>query len=138
MRVRELLPLVPLVDQPCKGMGIPSLSTEPYDDVTRERLACYLETAAMIDPWMSFSPDVLGERFRPVSGGDSVMSDGVWYWRYDAAQYVRHYPIRVPEDALKYFAECGWVPPVFDEQQLQDLAGVLESMFENGRQSDVG
>ncbi|QWW19522.1 hypothetical protein I6B53_10680 [Schaalia sp. 19OD2882] len=57
----------------------------------------------MILDRMGASHDMIRDRFGWGSGGIVITSDGVWYWRLDADQHIRHYPIRIPEQTLAHF-----------------------------------
>ncbi|GAA1576687.1 hypothetical protein GCM10009804_36640 [Kribbella hippodromi] len=61
-------------------------------------MAGYLAGCPLFLAWMEYTTDLIGGRFG-VSGGSAIASDGVYYWRLDAAEYVREYGIVVP-DAL--------------------------------------
>ncbi|MFI1003189.1 hypothetical protein ACIP10_29700 [Streptomyces galbus] len=56
---------------------------------------------------MGFSEDVLGNRFT-CSGGPALMSDGDFFWRLDAADYVEHYGVALPEEFLAHGTARQW------------------------------
>ncbi|AWT47211.1 MULTISPECIES: hypothetical protein [Streptomyces] len=75
----------------------------------RKKIAGYLRAGTPIIALMGFSEDVLGNRFsRP--GGTALMSDGRFFWRLDAADYVEHYGTGLPEDFLVHGAARQWTP----------------------------
>lgn len=94
----------------------------------RPAIARYLRGGAIIFATMSYSWDVLagvpaaqlkrGQPLQPgavggafvVPGGLGIRSDGVHYWRTDAADYVEHYGVSLPEDFLRYGRSLGWLP----------------------------
>ena len=51
----------------------------------------------MILAWMGYTEDLIGGKFS-IPGGSATMSDGKYFWRYEAGMYLRHYPIRVPDE----------------------------------------
>ena len=86
----------------------PLIGAIPHAD--RKRAAKYLRGGALIQPWMTYTSDVLGDKFG-VSGGTAVLSDGTYYWRGDAAEYVEYYGIEIPSTALKHMERLGWTSP---------------------------
>ncbi|MFJ8494020.1 hypothetical protein ACIRBZ_37600 [Streptomyces sp. NPDC094038] len=46
------------------------------------------------------------------------MSDGRFFWRLDAADYVEHYGIGLPEEFLFHGAARQWVPPVLTRDEV--------------------
>ncbi|MFF9623796.1 hypothetical protein [Streptomyces griseosporeus] len=75
----------------------------------RKKIAAYLRSGTPVIALMGFSEDVLGNRFsRP--GGTALMSDGRFFWRLDAADYVEHYGTRLPEEFLTHGTARQWSP----------------------------
>jgi len=83
----------------------------------------------MILAWMGYTEDLIGGRFS-VAGGSATMSDGKYFWRYETGMYLRHYPIRVPDEAIAHFRSRHWDPPEFSPTEIAELEKVLISMFE--------
>jgi hypothetical protein len=83
---------------------------EALDSDTRKRVARYLSGGTIIIPLMEYTTDILEGAFG-VSGGSGIMSDGTYYWRQDAADYVLHYGIDVGTDALDHMQSSDWNPP---------------------------
>ena len=98
----ELTPLVPLAGIPGRRWAAPPLSQDKYDPDTLERLIRYLESSPIILAWMGYTEDLIGGKFS-IPGGSATMSDGKYFWRYEAGMYLRHYPIRVPDEAITHF-----------------------------------
>ena len=80
----------------------------------RRSVASYLRRGALILAIMEYTRDVLDDKFG-VSGGSAIVSDGTFYWREDAANYIEEYGIAVPDDVVSHMRDQGWVPPVLDE-----------------------
>ena len=80
----------------------------------RGRVVDYLGAGTGIVPFMEYTRDILEGRFG-VSGGSALMSDGVYYWRDDAKDYIREYGIGLPQECLQHMAAQGWRPPALDE-----------------------
>ena len=78
---------------------------------------------------MECTEDVIGGTFKVV-GGSATMNDGKYFWRYEAGMYLRHYPIRVPDEAITHFRSRHWDPPEFSPTEIAELEKVLISMFE--------
>ena len=125
----ELIPLSPFADIPGRRWTAPPLSPDKYDPDTLERLMRYLEYSPMILPWMECTEDLIGRKFK-VLGGSAVMSDGKYFWRHEAGEYLRHYPIRVHDEAIAHFRLRRWDPPEFTSAEIAELERVLISMFE--------
>ena len=125
----ELIPLSPFADIPGRSWSAPPLCSNEYDSDTLEPLIRYLECSPMILPWMECTEDLIGRKFK-VLGGSAVMSDGKYFWRHEAGEYLRHYPIRVHDEAIAHFRLRRWDPPEFTSAEIAELERVLISMFE--------
>ena len=125
----ELTPLVPLAGIPGRRWAAPPLSQDKYDPDTLERLIRYLESSPMILAWMGYTEDLIGGKFS-IPGGSATMSDGKYFWRHEAGMYLRHYPIRVSDEAIAHFESRHWNPPEFTPAEIAELENTLISMFE--------
>jgi hypothetical protein len=80
----------------------------------RQALAQYLRSATIVFAIMEHSRDVIDAAFES-PGGSAVMTDGSYYWRLDAADYVAHYGIGLPVEFLQRRRGSNWktccVPP---------------------------
>ncbi|MEU5182054.1 hypothetical protein AB0G49_18535 [Streptomyces longwoodensis] len=93
----------------------------------RGRIAEYLRSGTPVIALMGFSEDVLGEKFTR-SGGTAIMSDGRFFWRLDAADYVEHYGVALPDEFLTHGAARQWTarPLTRDEViEVDDRLGEL-------------
>jgi hypothetical protein len=77
---------------------------------------------------MEYTTDVLEGAFG-VSGGSAIMSDGVYYWRQDAVQYVSRYGIGVGEEAVAHMRSNDWTVPALSAQDVLDIDSRLYQMF---------
>jgi hypothetical protein len=82
----------------------------------RERVVDYLRSATMVQAWMSYTRDVLEDRFG-VAGGSAIRSDGVYYWRNDAAEYIENYGIGLPTVVVEHMRSSNWTPRRLDEEE---------------------
>ena len=82
-------------------------SQDQLDVPTRRLVSQYLRSGTIIIPLMSYTADVLGDKFG-VSGGSAIVSDGVFYWRGDAPDYVLHYGIGLDDAAVDHMRRQGW------------------------------
>jgi hypothetical protein len=73
----------------------------------RTHVARYLRSGTLVIALMEYTEDVLEGRFG-VSGGSGVMTDGVYYWRCDAAEYVETHGIGLDQPVLDHMARAGW------------------------------
>jgi hypothetical protein len=83
----------------------------------RESIANYLRSGAVVVALMEYTRDVLGNAFG-VSGGSGIHTDGVYYWRRDAAEYVYHYGIGLPADFVEHGRHLQWVPRSLSQEQI--------------------
>lgn len=106
------------------------LASTLADDV-RARVAGYLAGCPIFLAWMEYTRDVIGDRFG-VSGGSAIASDGFYYWRVDALEYIREYGVAVPQDALDHFEDVSWRPPTFSRREYLAIYKHLESILGGG------
>ncbi len=97
--------------EPLKGAVPPRL---------RPMVARYLREGSVVLPVMEYTEDVVGGAFG-VSGGSGVLSDGTYYWRRDAAEYVAHYGIDVGTAAVEHMRAQAWTPPELNAVELESL-----------------
>jgi hypothetical protein len=88
------------------------------------RVGDYLFAGAWIDAWMGMTPDLLEGRF-DVPGGSSGQTDGLYYWRRDAAYYVGEYLIGLPDDFLAHCEANNWTVPPVSEERLREIRDVF-------------
>jgi hypothetical protein len=94
----------------------------------REKVVSYLRSGAMVLPLMESTHDVIADSFR-VPGGTSLVTDGAFYWRWDAAEYVSVYGIEVLSDALDNMAANDWQPPVLSEARQAEIEDYLADLM---------
>jgi hypothetical protein len=99
----------------------------PIDE--REPIARYLASCSMIFPVMEHTFDVIEKAFG-TPGGSAICTDGTYYWRLDAADYVRHYGVALPEDFIAHGRRLQWNPPRLREE---DIARIDDYLIENVR-----
>jgi hypothetical protein len=98
------------------------------DDDVRQRVANYLSGGAPIFALMEYTTDILEGAFG-VSGGSAIMSDGAYYWRRDAADYVRHYGIDVGAEARSHMSSNHWVPPKLSQEEILEIDRYLYELL---------
>ncbi len=86
----------------------------------RTVIGSYLRNCPVIIALMGYSEDVLGDEFL-VTGGTAILSDGVFFWRRDAAEYVETYGTGLPEDFLLRGRKEGWQVPILSRDELIDI-----------------
>ena len=101
---------------------------EPMNKSERRNVIQYLEGCPTMEAWMCATEDEIGGKF-VVSGGCNIASDGTWYWRLDAIEYIRHYGIRIPKQALQHFESRDWTAPELTEDGQRAVKRELERMF---------
>ncbi|WP_147463396.1 hypothetical protein [Cellulomonas triticagri] len=66
---------------------------------------------------MGYTEDEIGGRFS-VPAGAALSTDGVYFWRVDAARYVEEYGFAIPQAAIDHFVSVEWSPPSLDRATL--------------------
>ena len=77
---------------------------------------------------MEYTRDVLGSRFE-TPGGSGVFSDGVFFWRGDAAQYIEYYGIGIPAEAIEHMKSVQWCAPQFSREEYLRIDAELYDLF---------
>lgn len=79
---------------------------EQVDDefASNQDLLAYLRGGTVIFAIMEHTRDVIGDKFGR-DGGSGIVSDGTFYWRVDAADYVEWYGVKPTEAFLDHIAE---------------------------------
>ena len=114
---RALLPLGCLAPSPDDDQWPPAAlfgSVGGVEEELRTHVASYLRAGTIFFAWMEYTRDVVGDAFG-VSGGSAVLSDGRFYWRADAAEYVETYGIAIPVEAIDHMRSRQWIPPIIAE-----------------------
>jgi hypothetical protein len=96
----------------------------------RTRIADYLRSGRIVVAMMEYTRDVLENRFG-VSGGSALHTDGTYYWRRDAAEYVQHYGIRLPTDFVDHGRRLNWSPPDLPAETIAAIDDYLTAHARN-------
>jgi hypothetical protein len=83
----------------------------------RPWIARYLRAGAIVAAIMEYTRDVVGGAFG-VSGGSAINTDGAYYWRVDAANYVEHYGVGLPDSFLCHGRALQWVAPAVSPEDV--------------------
>jgi hypothetical protein len=97
----------------------------------RTRISSYLSSGTPILALMGYSSDILDGKFE-MAGGMGIMSDGVYFWRQDAAKYVEFYGTALDPQFLTRAEDLNWTAPVITQQEVIELDRYLFAYF-NGR-----
>ena len=84
------------------------------------KAAEYLRCGHILLPYMEWARDIIADRFG-VSGACGIVTDGHYYWRGDAAEYVATYRIALPPEFIERMESLGWSVPDLDEDTIQAL-----------------
>src|SRR5262245_49295255 len=109
LQIGALLPLIGGLDS-----GI-------CDDVGR-----YLRNGHMCLPIMEYTHDIIGSQFG-VSGGSAFLTDGTFYWRADAAEYVSHYRIQLPDEFIRHVEDADFRIPSLSKEAISRIERYLLS-----------
>lgn len=102
----------------------------------RRSVAAYLRSATMAMPFMEFTDDLVDGKFG-VAGGSAIMTDGVYFWRLDTADYVETYGVGLPAEFIAHGRALGWTPLVLDRDRVQELEQELIDYYREGRDRDL-
>ena len=94
------------------------------EEELRPLVAGYLRSGTVILALMSYTEDVLEGRFG-VDGGSGVLTDGRYYWRRDAAEYVLEYGVAVDEGAVAYMRDNDWTVPDLSPERVAAIDSFL-------------
>lgn len=89
-----------------------------------DKIAIYLDSGVPVVDIMESTPDVIGGEAY-VSGGSSVLTDGIWVWRQDLSYYVRNYHLALDRDFLTHVVEVDFSIPELDQSSLLALADAV-------------
>jgi hypothetical protein len=90
----------------------------------RERCSDYLRAGTLIIAFMEQTTDVINEEFT-VPGGSGIRSDGLYYWRQDAAQYVDVYGVGLDSEFLRHCERHDWVAPELSPAEVSEVDRAL-------------
>jgi hypothetical protein len=86
----------------------------------RSAVAHYLRSGTVIVATMEYTKDVIADEF-VVAGGSGINSDGRYYWRADAAEYVEHYGIEIPKTAIALMRARNWNAPMLSPEKVVEV-----------------
>lgn len=90
----------------------------------RDKVAAYLRSGTLVLALMEYTTDVVNAAFG-VSGGSGIMTDGNYYWRVDAADYIEHYGFTLDEEILDWMKQNSWNAPPVSEEKLRNIDAEL-------------
>ena len=90
------------------------------DPETRSKVADYLRRGTAVFAFMAHSRDVLDHLFE-VPGGPGIWTDGSYFYRYEAIEYIAHYGIQIPSTALAMMSANEWSPASVDPDRLEEM-----------------
>lgn len=132
MIARSILPLGALAPAPGTVWDASSIDrTAVLLGPVRSQVVRYLRGCPLFLAWMEYTRDEIGGKF-DVAGGSGIQSDGVYYWRVDASEYVREYGIGIPASAINHFEAMEWVPPKFDHGEYIEIFEHLDHIVGTG------
>ena len=119
-----------MVFEPMDGQDLTREELEPYvgklDGSLVDVTYRYLASGTTIFAWMGFSPDVVADEF---DSSPLVMSDGVYYWRRWAADYVWYHSVALPQDFIDRCVERAGVPRSLSHDEVVALHSMIDSEF---------
>ncbi|HWU32161.1 MAG TPA: hypothetical protein VN108_04760 [Marmoricola sp.] len=70
-------------------------------------MAQYLRSGTLVLALMEYTTDVIDPSFG-VSGGSGILTDGTYYWRVDAADYVERHGVALDDEIVAWMEQEGW------------------------------
>ena len=125
-RRTQVEPLGVLVGQISRDKLTPLIGAIPEGD--RRPIAEYLRGGALVFAVMAYTRDKLFGRFG-TTGGSSIRTDGRYYWRGDAGDYVETYGIGLPQSFLQHGSAAGWKAPTLSEADVLAIHAFLKERF---------
>jgi len=100
------------------------LAQGTLDAPTREHVTAYLRSGTLVLALMEYTTDVIDGAFG-VSGGSGILTDGTFYWRVDAADYVEHHGVAIDDELVAWMEQHGWSAPRVPSGELAIIDGYL-------------
>lgn len=94
----------------------------------RSAVSRYLRTASCVISMVKSSSDILNPRLVYERGND-FLSDGYYFWRRDAAEYIDNYRIGLDREAITHMQANGWRPPKLSETEVDEIEHFLWSKY---------
>ncbi|WP_330452698.1 MULTISPECIES: hypothetical protein [unclassified Streptomyces] len=86
----------------------------------RARVAAYLRRGHVVLAIMEYTTDILQGRFG-TSGGSGILTDGTYYWRGDAADYVETYGVSPGDAFVRHVDGRNGEPPSLTQDDIMDV-----------------
>lgn len=93
---------------------------------TSALVSSYLKRGVPLNVVMEATQDPLDKDVY-ISGGPSLLSDGVWVWRYDLAHYVNKYRVGLPEVFVDHVRKQ--YDANFDQAMIRDRYEEIEAAY---------
>src|SRR5262245_53802873 len=87
----------------------------------------YLRSGAVVIASMGYTRDLIADAFG-VSGGSGIRTDGTYYWRSDAAEYVERYGVALPQDFIEHMRSLEWRCPKLTAERFLEIDRQLMAM----------
>lgn len=91
--------------------------SERIPEPDRAKVADYLRSGYMTLAIMEISHDVLNRTFE-YPGGSAILTDGTYYWRADATEYVLRYGSGLSPDFMAHAQRSNWKIPQMSREEV--------------------
>ena len=88
----------------------------------------YLRSGRILLALMEQTDDLLDDEFS-VPGGSGIMTDGVYFWRVDTADYVEHHRVALPSDFLEHGRRRDWHPQDISPEREAEADREVEDFY---------
>ncbi|MCK8676528.1 MULTISPECIES: hypothetical protein [Streptomyces] len=90
------------------------------DGEERQLIASYMRKGTIILAFMEYTTDIIAAKFG-TSGGSGILSDGNYFWRGDAADYVEKYGISPGDEFLESVLDKEGTPPTLTKEEVLEI-----------------
>ena len=109
-------------------------------DPHESNVVAYLRSGHALMDIMEGTSDVIANDGCGVSGGSSLMTDGVWVWRLDLPYFVQKYHLELDPEFVWHAARNKYIVPDVPDERMAQLApeaaweiyGMRKLRFESG------
>ncbi|MFE9662639.1 hypothetical protein [Streptomyces sp. NPDC005955] len=94
--------------------------TDALREEDRARVASYLRRGHVVLAILEYTTDILKDRFG-TSGGSGILTDGTYYWRGGAADYVETYGASPGDAFVRHVDDGNGEPPPLTQDDVIDI-----------------
>ncbi|MFI1397563.1 hypothetical protein [Streptomyces sp. NPDC020681] len=108
-----------------KAEMLDQVNCVPLDE--RLLIASYMRKGSVVLAIMEYTTDILGAKFG-TSGGSGILTDGEFYWRGDAADYVEVYGVSPGPEFIQRVRDQNGEPLALTQDEIADIDDFFVAM----------